>query len=416
MSAIQWKSDCRLFTGFSPCRYRRSCAGCPHFDPVEERILVIQLDALGDVLRTTAMLPAIRRTWRNAHVTWLTRRDAAPLLANNPLVDRILVLGEDTTAVLGALEFDVALCPEKSIPAGALMCAARAPDKRGFAIDDAGNIAPLTEAAHELYGQGLDNEAKFFLNTKSTQHLASESVGLPYRHDRYIIVMDDVERGQAREDRRIAGVGDDEILVGWNTGCGPRYPYKRLEIDDQVALMLKAWSRIPRRDRVRFALLGGGADDQSRNARIAAELATKRIPVIETPCGRGLRRGIASVAACDMVVSGDTLALHLAIAQRKPVVAWFTITCHQEIDVYGRGIKVLADVPCRPCWLQSCSLDTKCYRTLPWTELADSVAEMADTLLRDGSWTGERLVGEFPRVDRVSPPLGVSPGPVVRLP
>ncbi len=416
MSDLEWKSDCRLFTGFSPCRHRRSCAGCPHFDPVEERILVIQLDALGDVLRTTAMLPAIRLTWRNAHVTWLTRREAAPLLANNPLVDRILVLGEDTTAVLGALEFDVALCPEKSIPAGALMRAARAADKRGFVIDDAGSISPITEAAHELYRLGLDNEAKFFGNTKSAQHLAAESVGLPCKNDRYVVVMDNAERRQAQEDRRIAGVGDDEILVGWNTGCGPRYPYKRLEVQDQVTLMAKAWARIPRRDRVRFALMGGGAEDQSRNARIAAELATRRIPVTEMPCGRGLRRGIASVAACDMVVSGDTLGLHLAIALRKPVVAWFTITCHQEIDLYGRGIKVLADVPCRPCWLQSCSLDRKCFKHLPWGDLADSVAEMADTLLRDGSWTGERLVGDFPRADRVSPPLGVSPGPVIQLP
>ena len=415
MSSLEWKSDCRLFTGFSPCRFRRSCRDCPHFDPVDERILIIQLDALGDVLRTTALLPAIRKTWRNAHVTWLTRREAAPLLANNPLIDRVLKLGEDTTAVLQALEFDVALCPEKSIPAGALMRAARAADKRGFGIDDAGNICPLTGAAHELFHLGLDNEAKFFLNTKSSQRLAAEAVGLPHKNDRYVLVMDDTERGQAREDRRIAGVGDDEILVGWNTGCGPRYPYKRLEVEDQIDVMATAWARIPRRERVRFALLGGGPEDQSRNARIAAELAVRRIPVVETPCGHGLRRGIAAVAACDMVVSGDTLALHLAIAQRKPVVAWFTITCHQEIDLYGRGIKVLADVPCRPCWLQSCSLPRKCFKHLPWGPFADAVAEMADTLLRDGVWSGERLIGDFPRTDQVSPPLGVSPGPIVQI-
>lgn len=415
MDPLEWKSDCRLFTGFSPCRYRRSCAGCPHFDPVEERILVIQLDALGDVLRMTALLPAIRKTWRKAHVTWITRREAAPLLANNPLVDRVLVLAEDTTAVLAALEFDVALCPEKSLPAGALMRLARAADKRGFTIDDAGNIAPITGAAHELFRHGLNNEEKFFVNTKSSQRLAAEACGLDHSHDRYVLVMDDAERQQAREDRRIANVGDDEVLVGWNTGCGPRYPYKRLEVADQVDLMAKAWSRLQRPERVRFALLGGGQEDQSRNARIAAELATRRIPVFETPCTGGLRRGVAAVAACDMVVTGDTLALHLAIAQRKPVVTWFTITCHQEIDLYGRGIKVLADVACRPCWLQACSLPRKCFRSLPWGPLAAAVAEMADTLLRDGAWSEERLIGAFPRTDRVSPPLGVSPGPVIQL-
>ncbi|MCO4768741.1 MAG: glycosyltransferase family 9 protein [Deltaproteobacteria bacterium] len=411
----EYKTDCRLFTGFSPCQFRRSCADCPHYAPVGERVLLIQLDALGDVLRMTALLPAIRRAYRDAHITWLTRGESAPLLANNPLVDRVLLLGDATVATLEALSFDRVLCPEKSVPACALLDVARAPVKKGFGLDAGGAIVPLDEDAEPLYRLGLDNHAKFFENESSAQELAARAVGLPWHGERYVVVLDDEERAVARADREAARVRDDEVLIGWNNGCGPRYPYKRLLVDDQVMLMKATWERLTAKERTGFALLGGGTGDGERNREVARRLAHEGIAVTETPTTAGLRRGLASVAGCDMVFSGDTLGLHMAIGLRKPVVAWFGITCHQEIEVFGRGVKVLADVPCRPCWLQSCDLETKCYRSLPWDDVASAVAEMAGGLLRDGSWEGELLIGELLREDRVPPPLGNSPGPILHV-
>ena len=408
-----WHADCRLFTGFSPCRHRRSCGGCPHYDPVQTRVLLIQLDALGDVLRTTALLPGIRRRWPAAHVTWLTRPAAAPLLRNNPLVDRVLTLGEATPAVVSALRFDVALCADKSIVAGALMRSVRADEKKGFGVDDNGVIQPLTPAADRLFALGLDNQAKFFDNQESEQALMAAALEIPYQHDRYVVVLDDEERGWARADRAAARMDDGSLLVGWNTGCGPRYPYKRLDPDDQVRVMRLTHERLRRPDRARFFLLGGGPEDAARNAAIAEALAEHGVEAIEGPCGGGLRRGLASVAACDVVVSGDTLGLHMAIGLKKPVIAWFGITCHQEIDVYGRGIKVLADVPCRPCWMQSCSQEPKCFRQLPWQGLADGVVEVVDSLVRRGRFEGERLVGAFPPERWLPAPAGVLPGPIL---
>lgn len=408
-----WRTDCRLFTGFSPCRHRRSCAGCPHHDPVGPRVLLIQLDALGDVLRTTALLPAIRRAHPSAHVTWLTRGDAAPLLANNPLVDRLLILGDATPAVLSALRFDLALCADKSIVAGSLMAVVRADEKRGFGVDEGGVIRPLNPGAERLYRLGLDNPEKFFVNEDSEQALMADALELPRQHDRYIVVLDDQERRWALADRAAAGVADGATLLGWNTGCGPRYPYKRFDLEDQLRVIVDSHRRFHRPDRVRHALLGGGPFDEERNRSLATRLEAEGIPCLQTPTTQGLRRGLASVAACDAVVSGDSLGLHMAIGLKKPVVAWFGITCHQEIDVYGRGIKVLADVPCRPCWMQSCQQEPKCFRTLPWEGLSGAVADVVDALVRGGRFEGDRVVGAFPPKRWIPAPSGVLPGPIL---
>ena len=53
--------DCRLFTGYKPCVPQKLCEGCQDRQPMGTRILIINLDAMGTVLATTAQLPALKR-------------------------------------------------------------------------------------------------------------------------------------------------------------------------------------------------------------------------------------------------------------------------------------------------------------------------------------------------------------------
>ncbi|MBI5241749.1 MAG: hypothetical protein HY926_14850, partial [Elusimicrobia bacterium] len=51
------------------------------------------------------------------------------------------------------------------------------------------------------------------------------------------------------------------------------------------------------------------------------------------------------IAACDLVVCGDTLTMHLALALGVPAVALFLCTSPAEIHGYGRLSKVVS-----PLW------------------------------------------------------------------
>ena len=53
---------------------------------------------------------------------------------------------------------------------------------------------------------------------------------------------------------------------------------------------------------------------------------------------------------CDVVVTSDSLAMHIAIALRKMVVAFFAPTSSAEIELYGMGEKVVPRGGCVCCY------------------------------------------------------------------
>ena len=73
------------------------------------------------------------------------------------------------------------------------------------------------------------------------------------------------------------------------------------------------------------------------------------------------------------MVTGDSLGMHMAIALKKHVVAWFGPTSPQEIDLYERGVKILADVGCAPCWKSSCDVLHPCRDRVRPEWIADAV-------------------------------------------
>lgn len=78
--------DCRFFMGDRPCTWHKATGvlcPCDHYQRVEERLLIIKVDAMGDVLRTAALLPALAEAHPCASITWVTRRESRPLPEHN---------------------------------------------------------------------------------------------------------------------------------------------------------------------------------------------------------------------------------------------------------------------------------------------------------------------------------------------
>lgn len=352
---MTYKIDCRLFTGYKPCQYKRACDGCPHYDPVVTRVAIVSLEALGAVLRSTVLLPAIKRQYPQAHVTWVTYSSAVQLLKNNPYIDRIVEVNGQTQAVLQHLHFDVLFAVDKSLEAGALAETMRAHKKFGFGLNEAGVIRPLNPEAHYQYQVGLDDELKFFINQKPETQQITETMGLSWERDPYVLTLTPPEQATVAA-RRQQVLQSAKGIIGYNTGCSLLFPYKKLTVERSIEVIRMWRQQFP--DHV-VALLGG-REDTERHAQMKAAFAHDPF-VVNTPTTEGLRSGILWMATADMVLSGCSLGLHIAIGLNKPAIAWFGVSCSQEIDLYDRGVKLQAEVSCSPCWRKSCDNTPKCY-------------------------------------------------------
>lgn len=352
----EFNSNCVYFTGYKPCKFKRPCQGCPTYAPVKVRIAIISLEALGAVLRSTCLLKPIRRQYPDAHITWVTMPNAKSLLQNNSQIDRLLTLEPANLPLLDELQFDLLLSVDKSMQAGGLAQKIHAKKKFGFGIDKNGVIVPLTKHGEYQYLVGLDDKLKFVENEKTETQQITETMGLDWKRDPYVLDLDDQELKIVEHRRRELCSEGVQGVIGYNTGCSNLYSYKKLTIEDSVSLIQKWRQRFPN---YAVALLGG-REDQARQQQMKAAFAHDPM-VVDTPTDQGLRSGILWMAAADVVFSGDSLGMHIAIALQKPVVAWFGVSCIQEIDLYDRGVKIQAGVSCSPCWLRSCDREPKCF-------------------------------------------------------
>jgi len=52
-------------------------------------ILIIKLAAMGDVLRTTPIIDALKEKYPNSRISWITKENSISLLENNKSIDNL---------------------------------------------------------------------------------------------------------------------------------------------------------------------------------------------------------------------------------------------------------------------------------------------------------------------------------------
>jgi heptosyltransferase-2 len=149
---------------------------------------------------------------------------------------------------------------------------------------------------------------------------------------------DRIARARAWFEEREAGA---RRLVGLNTGSGGRWESKKLSVPLTVELACALDAARP--GELGFVLLGG-ADERARNAELAARLGP-RVALFDTGCDNSLLEFAAFVGELSLLITSDSLALHIAVARKRPVLCFFAPTSAAEIELYGRGRKVLSTAP-----------------------------------------------------------------------
>jgi heptosyltransferase-2 len=79
-------------------------------------------------------------------------------------------------------------------------------------------------------------------------------------------------------------------------------------------------------------VLLGGREDTERNEEIFAKISdAAKAVTLNTPTTLGMRRGACFMSIPDVVITGDSFGMHMAIGLQKYIIAWFGLSCQSRL-------------------------------------------------------------------------------------
>lgn len=298
----------------------------------KEKVLIIKLGysetlvgeisrktSLGDVLRSTVLLPL----FKDAHVTWLVDEKAISLLKGNPHIDRIMPYDLTSVLQLRAERFDTVINLEKVAGICAFSDSLTAWRRYGFRFDPESGSAEAYDGSQHVLELCMSQKDKLS-NKKYWEDFLFEMVGKKWNGEVPTIGY----RPSTKE----------AYDIGFNYNVGEKWPIK--------AWPLEYWKELE-------SMIG------SRHT-ISWQQGLKSI-----------EEYIEWINSCRLLVTNDSLGLHIAHALDKKVVALFGPTLSSEVYV-KHGIKLLPekDYDCLPCLSTVCVKDRVCmYDISPKTVL-----------------------------------------------
>ncbi|MDP4219603.1 MAG: glycosyltransferase family 9 protein [Bacteroidota bacterium] len=356
-SALLIHDDCRHFRGDIPCKPNKEfgvhCDGCEYYDKITENILIIKLGAAGDVLRTTPILHTLKAQHPHARIWWLT---LSPELVPTSHVDKILKWNTENLEILSALKFSLLFNLDKDHHACALANRLEAKKKIGFLLSRLGVSMPADKNALEKYETGIFDDVSI-ANRKSYPEELFEVCGYKFAGEKYIL--------DAPADINFPGLDSSRPIVGMNTGAGIRWTSRLWSTGHWAELAKKLHAKGFN------VLLLGGPDEDARNKEIQDLSGGTAQYIGYFP----LTIFISLVNKCSTIISGVTMAFHIAVALEKKIVLINNIFNKYEFgDLYGLGTVVEPDKPCI-CYFRGTCINKEyfCLEHLPVEKVLQAV-------------------------------------------
>jgi ADP-heptose:LPS heptosyltransferase len=328
--------DCRNFRGDRPCQPHKDedviCEGCPRYDPISKRILIIKLGAIGDVIRTTPLLSPLREKYPNSEITWITLTpEVVPTRSYHPdAPDIILQWKWDTMTTVLHSRYDVVINLDKDSDVCVVAESLEASEKYGFGWAD-NRPGPINNLARDKFLTGIDDNLSR-ANRKSYPQEILEMCGMEYHGQPYIL-------DPHEEEAVSSGLPSIRPLVGLNTGCSLRWPSRLWPETHWVQL-----ANLLRESGFGVLLLGGKDEDQ-KNRRISVASGAVYLGVFPLP------KFVRLVGEIDLMVTTVTMAMHVAIGLGKKLVLLNNIFNRYEFELYGKGAILEPEIEC-DCYYQ----------------------------------------------------------------
>ncbi|MFH1854406.1 MAG: lipopolysaccharide heptosyltransferase II [Candidatus Omnitrophota bacterium] len=329
------------------------------------KILIINVNWLGDTLFVTPFIKALRENYPHSYISVLTHPRCREILETSPHIDEIIIYDEkgrnrhllSKFAVISQLKskkFDAAFILRKSLSRSMLLFLSNIPTRIGHENKRAGFL--LTKRVP--LPKKVLHKAEYFLDL-------ARAVGIDPKKARYEFFVSDAVKRMAGEILKEAGLKEGEGFVVIN--AGGNWPLKRWPLKNFAELGDKI------RDRLNLkVVLSGAENDIELCGEISGLMRHKPILL----CGRSDLKTLGAVfERAKWVISNDSGPMHIAAGVGTPLVALFGPTSPEITGPYGKGTSVVLhkDVGCEiPCYKLSCS-DNKCMKAISVDDVLDAM-------------------------------------------
>lgn len=316
------------------------------------RILIIKLGAIGDVIRTTCILQGILEKYKNCSIDWVAKKESFEVLKNNKLIGKIFFIN-DYKKIL-PLKYDLVVSLDDEPEACSLATSVNSKKIIGAYLNDSRRV--YTKDSSSWFDMGIisrfglkkANERKAE-NKKTYQEIIYKILELRYSKQEPVLILSEKGQDFAKNFAVKNNISKNDLVIGINTGAGGRWENKKLSEEKTTQLVGSLNSKLKNARLILF----GGPEEKERNGRIKKMVKTN---IIDAGCSNSLMEFASLVNLCSLIVTSDSLALHVATALKKNIVAFFCPTSSSEIELYGRGIKIIPKTGCLCCYKPKCKI------------------------------------------------------------
>lgn len=355
------KTDCKYYLAYKPCKFHkqdeRLCEDCKDYLPIKTRIIIIKLDALGDVLRTTSILPALAEKYPQCEITWVTKKNAFSLVLGNKYIDRLLAIEENYLQYIQTEHFNLGICLDADPQSASVLNLVDADKKLGFVTEKTGKVVPVSQQADTWWKMGVNDKMKRE-NRLSYQKHIYDICGLDTEIKRPQIVVGEKALAIADDFGRKHKLNSYKKIIGVNSGGGTRWQYKKWILEYYIEFIRLIKQKHPDYG----ILLFGGPEEEKMNQTIMQNIPDL---LIDTGCNNSIKEFSALIGLTDLFFTSDSLGMHMSVALNIATVVIVGPTSPWELDVYDK-VEIIynKEMPCIACYKATCDFTENCMNSL----------------------------------------------------
>lgn len=332
-----------------------------------ERILIFNVNWLGDVLFSTATIRNIRNNYPDSFIACVVPARCYQVLKGSPHLDEIIIFDEkdrhkgpmaqlNFVSLLRLKKFDLVFLLHRSFTRALLCRLAGIPERIGYNAKRRGFL--LTQKIPQPKPPSL-HRIDYYLNIIEKAGLRAVD-----RYTEFFISPED--EGFIDNFLKEKGARPDRPLVVLNPGGN--WPPKRWPKDHWVGLAGRLIKELGA-----DVVISGSHNDLPLASSIAGMMQEK--PILA--CGALNLKQLAALAKkCALFISADSGPLHIANAIRaRRIIALFGPTSPAITGPYPAGSVIILrkDVGCSiPCYISDCS-DNRCMQAITVEDVMEKV-------------------------------------------